>query len=165
MSDTGKQSTGVRRMQTRTGIPSARQMRNIGREIRCLSMSQDVTKTPTGYRYPTNNKARGPYAFQCTLSGGKTVTVRAGRYINHGSMNLEVTGDTATLAGLSNEYVFVKYDRASHTATIDHATSWPTSNSSDVFVVLCTYARKAENVYSLTEINHEGDINFDLPMG
>jgi len=49
--DTSKQIAMVRQRYQTTGITPARQMNNIGREINKLSMSQDLSKTPTGYRY------------------------------------------------------------------------------------------------------------------
>jgi len=51
MADTGKQSTLINQRYRNSGIVSARQMNRIGHEISKLSMSQDLTKTPTGYRY------------------------------------------------------------------------------------------------------------------
>ena len=53
--------------------------------------------------------------------------------------------------------------RSNKTITIDHATTWPVSNSSDVYIVLHEYDIVAQNVYTSSIIRKEGDINFDLP--
>ncbi len=127
-------------------------------------MPSDMVKWRRKRRKGRISKKR-TFAFGCTLGNGNEVTARGGRYINHGGVNLQVTGATVYLAGASDEFVFVKYDRVNQTAEINHATTWPTSNSSYVYVILCSYENTAIGVYKLTEINHEGDVNFDLPLG
>ena len=51
MSNTGKSRPIIKRNRTKTTLPTARQQNTAGRETYRLSTSQDLTKTPTGYKY------------------------------------------------------------------------------------------------------------------
>ena len=161
MSDSSKQSTGVRRLQRSTGIPSARQMRNIGREINRLSMSQDVTKTPTGYRYAgSSTTTTETWTLSHSLSGA-VVTITAGT-ISYGSIDIAVAGGDVTLTG-TPEFVYVRLERTTKTATLGHASTRPASDSTYAYFVLASFTA-TDGSYSLTAVHHKGDIYLQVPI-
>ena len=73
MADTGKPSSGVKEQYATGGTVSRHQLNRIGHEINRLSMSQDLTKTPTGYRY-TGSGTGTPYSFQVINDGTYSAT-------------------------------------------------------------------------------------------
>lgn len=115
--DTSKSITGVRRWQNRTGIPSARQMRNIGYEINKLSMSQDVRKTPTGYRYQVAGVTSQPhrYGVSANETNAVAIDVDTGAWNQNGTLIVDTSG-TANLGDTTNPYII---------ATITHGTANP----------------------------------------
>ena len=160
MPDTSKSIPGVRQHQRQTGIPSARQMRNIGHEINRLSMSQDLTKTPTGYRYSGSGAVSEPWTFKHSISGA-VVTISAGT-ISYGSVDIDVAEGDVTLTG-TPEFVYVRLTRVDQSTTIGHASTRPVSDSTYAYFILVSFTATA-GVYSLSKIHHRGDIFLQVPM-
>jgi len=104
--DISKSSTFVKQYQRQSGITSARQMKNIGREINRLSMSRDVSKTPTGYHYQVAGTPSQPHRFG--VGGNDTNSVAAdvdtGGWNQNGVLIVD-TGGTANIGDTTNPYL------------------------------------------------------------
>jgi len=121
--DVSKSSTGVRQYRSKTSIPSARQMDNIGREVNRLSMSRDVSKTPTGYHYQIAGETSFPHRFGVNYSDTKgAVDIDTGGWNQNGVLVVDA-GGTTKLGDTTNVYI---------KATITHDSTYPVGAASIV---------------------------------
>jgi len=161
MVDTSKTIPPINRNYNQSGIYSARQMNEIGRELGRLSSSIDLTKTPTGYKYSATGGDAGNWTLQCNKTGNDAVTVTAGT-ISFGGTDMVVAETDITLTG-ETEFVYVKVARASNTATVEHAAVRPSSGSTNWYLILTSYTATA-GTYGTATVHHRGDYNGTLPL-
>lgn len=97
----------------------------------------------------------------CTLSGA-TLTVSAGSVRFHG-VGTAAVAETSIECAMSPMWVYVKVARASLVATVEAMSSEPDSDYVHLYLPLAV-VEGADGTWSITEICHEGDFDFDLPL-
>jgi len=94
---------------------------------------------------------------------GSTVTIYAGSIRLHGIGNYAVSQANVTLTGIT-EWVYVQQGIISPgTTSIEHSSTEPESNGTHRKLPLFKFTASA-GVYSLTQICHMGDFNFETPI-
>lgn len=96
------------------------------------------------------------------LLDSPVVTIYAGTIRMHGSIIIAVSQDDITLTG-TTDWVYVQHVRDSAAGTIQHTGTEPETTSTHLRVPLYKFTADA-GVYSLAQICHMGDINFDTPL-
>jgi hypothetical protein len=112
---------------------------------------------PSGFEYGWDR----PRRLGCTLSGA-TLTVSAGSVRFHG-VGTAAVAETEIECAMSPMWVYVKVARASLVATVEAMSSEPDSDYVNLYLPLAV-VEGADGAWSITEICHEGDFDFDLPL-
>jgi hypothetical protein len=123
-----------------------------------------ATETPGGTaltldrsRYASPSRFR----LRCTLSR-TTLTVSAGSVRFHG-VGTAAVAETSIECAMSPMWVYVKVARESLVATVEAMSSEPDSDYVNIYLPLVV-VEGADESWSITEICHEGDFDFDLPL-
>ena len=101
------------------------------------------------------------YRLGCTLYGS-TLMVAAGSVRFHGIGTAHVAA-TELACAMSPMWVYVKAARDALTATVEAMSSEPQSDYVHLFLPLVVIEGSGES-WSIKQICHEGDFDFDLPL-
>jgi hypothetical protein len=105
------------------------------------------------------------FTFGCVLNAaGTTVTVNAGSVRVHGIVIAAYAGGTAALSG-STCFLYIEYSRVSQTCTLKTSSTDPGIGDADKANLILAKYTGVDGVFSLTSIHHQGDFNFDTPIG
>ena len=132
MVDTSKATPEIKDNYTSSGINSYREDNRIGHEINMLSTSQDLTKSPTGYRYNSGGDANEEYSFQVIEDttyvhtfDERRVSIRGGLWdvtvdgVTQVSMSISASGDFTGTGSLPTNLATMNSGQIA-----DGATAW-----------------------------------------